>query len=223
MRSKEDANDYRYFPDPDLLPILINSEVIDRVKQEMPESPQKTHDRFRKDFGLSESETNQICSDRSTAGYYEQAVAATESKIKSKDANKLVLHWILGDLFAHLKRDEKDIKNAPIYPTKLAQLVDKISDGTLSSKLAKKVFEEIWHTNKEVGDVISEQGFVQITDQEQIGKIIDDVIESNPNLVNDYQNGKSKAFNAMIGQVMKATQGKANPKQVSSILKGKLS
>ena len=217
MRSKEEANDYRYFPDPDLLPLIISDEEIKGVKKLMPELPEEMKSRFQKDLGLSIYDSEGITSSRDVTQYFLKLVDLGVSA-------KLAANWILGNLFSQLKDKDIDILDSPILPEQLSKLINRIEDGTISNNAAKKVFEILWeNTGKGVDLIIDELGLKQISDSNEIDGIVDAVLKSNLTMVEEFKSGKDKAFNALVGQVMKASQGKANPAQVSSILKEKLS
>ncbi|GIK24862.1 MAG: Asp-tRNA(Asn)/Glu-tRNA(Gln) amidotransferase subunit GatB [Rhodocyclaceae bacterium] len=218
MRSKEEAHDYRYFPDPDLLPLEISAAWIDEVKAGMPELPEAMQARFERDYGLSAYDAATLTAARETAAYFEQAVAATDA------ANaKLCANWVMGELAARLNREEKDVAAAPLAPAQLAGLVARIADGTLSSKMAKEVFDGLWNgEGKDADAIIEAKGLKQISDTGALEKIIDEVLAANPKSVEEFRAGKEKAFNALVGQAMKATKGKANPQQVNELLKKKL-
>jgi len=218
MRSKEDAHDYRYFPDPDLLPLEIKPDWIAAVKAGMPELPQAMRERFQADYGLSAYDAATLAATRDMARYYEDAVAAA-----GKENAKLCANWVMGELSARLNREEMDIAAVPLAPTLLAGMVRRIADGTLSSKLAKEVFEALWSGEGQDADAIIEaRGLKQVSDASAIEPIIDDVLAANPKSVEEFRAGKEKAFNALVGQVMKATKGKANPQQVNDLLRKKL-
>ncbi len=218
MRSKEEAHDYRYFPDPDLLPLEISTAWIDEVKAAMPELPEEMKTRFVKDFGLSSYDAAALTASRETAAYFEQAVAAVGAGNAKACAN-----WVMGDLAARLNREEKDIAAAPVTPQQLAGLVVRIADGTLSGKMAKEVFDALWNDEgKDADAIIDARGLKQISDSGVLEKLIDDVLAANPKSVEEFRAGKEKAFNALVGQAMKATKGKANPQQVNQMLRKKL-
>ena len=222
MRSKEDAHDYRYFPDPDLLPVKLDEGWIEQVKSGLPELPDAMGQRFQRDYGLSAYDAASLTSQREIARFFVDAVAV------AGDAQaKTVANWVQGELSASLNREERDITEAPITPAQLAGLVKRIADGTLSNKLAKQVFEVMW---TEGGDdpnaadaIIEAKGLKQMSDSGEIERLIDEVLAANAKSVEEFRAGKEKAFNALVGQVMKATKGKANPAQVNDILRGKLS
>lgn len=217
MRSKEAANDYRYFPDPDLLPLEINDEYINTQKKKMPELPWEKKNRFMEQYSLSSYDANVLSATRELAEYFENTVKST-----SADA-KLAANWIAGDLAALLNKNNLDIQNSPVSSAQLAQMLDRITDNTISGKIAKTVFEAMWNGEGSADQIIEKQGLKQITDTSAIDKIIDEIIAANPEQVKNYKAGNEKLFGYFVGQAMKATQGKANPSQVNEILKKKLS
>jgi aspartyl-tRNA(Asn)/glutamyl-tRNA(Gln) amidotransferase subunit B len=217
MRSKEEANDYRYFPDPDLLPLIVSDDDIAVIKKLMPELPEEMKARFEKDLGLSAYDSEGITSSRDVTQYFLKIVDL------GADA-KLAANWILGNLFSQLNNKDIDILDSPIPPKNLSALINRIEDGTISNNAAKKVFEILWeNTGKEVDLIIDQLGLKQISDSDEIDRIVEQVLKNNLMMVEEFNSGKEKAFNALIGQVMKVSKGKANPAQVSSILKEKLS
>ena len=217
MRSKEEANDYRYFPDPDLLPLIVSDDDIAVIRKLMPELPEEMKARFEKDLGLSAYDSEGITSSRDVTQYFLKIVDL------GADA-KLAANWILGNLFSQLNNKDIDILDSPISPKNLSTLINRIEDGTISNNAAKKVFEILWeNTGKEVDLIIDQLGLKQISDSNEIDGIVEQVLKNNLMMVEEFKSGKEKAFNALIGQVMKASKGKANPAQVSSILKEKLS
>jgi len=218
MRSKEDAHDYRYFPDPDLLPLEIKADWIAEVKAGLPELPQAMQGRFRSEYGLSAYDAEVMTSSRGMADYFVAAVAGAGS------ANgKAVANWIMGELSARLNKSDVAIESSPISAAQLAGLVLRIADGTISNNIGKKVFEALWNGEGSTTDeIIDQQGLKQITDAGAIEKIIDEVLAANQKSVEEFRAGKEKAFNALVGQAMKAAKGKANPQQVNDLLKKKL-
>jgi len=215
MRSKEEANDYRYFPDPDLLPLEISQEKINIINAEMYELPNEMKARLIKEFDLSSYDADGITSNIAVANYFEDLLTFNVSA-------KLASNWILTNLFSRLNELSMDIENCPLKPSKLAQLILRIEDKTISNNAAKKVFDEIWDQDKSVDDVIEKLGLKQISNVNEIENILNQVLQDNEAMVEEYKSGKDKAFNALIGQVMKASKGKANPGQVSQLLKEKL-
>jgi aspartyl-tRNA(Asn)/glutamyl-tRNA(Gln) amidotransferase subunit B len=217
MRSKEDAMDYRYFPDPDLPPLVITDEMFDRIKASMPELPEAKCARFMSQFGLAKYDARLLTQDGATSAYFETATTA------GADA-KLVANWIIGDVSAALNREEKNIEQAPVSALQIADLIKRISDGTISNKIAKTVFEALWKGDgASVDGVIEAKGLKQISDVGAIEKIVDDVLAQSAAQIADYKSGKDKALMSIVGMVMKASQGKANPAQVNEIVKRKMS
>ncbi|MCK5784408.1 MAG: Asp-tRNA(Asn)/Glu-tRNA(Gln) amidotransferase subunit GatB [Desulfobacterales bacterium] len=215
MRSKEEAHDYRYFPDPDLLPLVIGDEWISKVKKDLPELPNEKKERFIKDYELPKYDADFLTSARELAEYFEECV-----KVYAKP--KPVSNWIMGSLMAILNAEGKSIKASPISACNLADLVKLIDEDIISGKIAKTVFEEMAKTDRTPKEIIEEKGLVQITDTSAIEVIIDEVLSKNPDEVEAYKNGKTKLMGFFVGQVMKASKGKANPKIVNQILKDKL-
>ncbi|GAB4061736.1 Asp-tRNA(Asn)/Glu-tRNA(Gln) amidotransferase subunit GatB [Uliginosibacterium sediminicola] len=220
MRSKEDAQDYRYFPDPDLLPLVIDADWVERVRGQMPELPEQLAQRLQNDYGLSAYDAAALTSSRDSAQYFLDAVAATSAA----QAPKLIANWLMGELAARLNKEEKSIAASPVSAAQLAGLITRIADNTISNNIAKKVFEALWNGDGNSADeIIDKQGLKQVTDASAIEPIIDEVIANNAQNVAEYKAGKEKAFNALVGQVMKASKGKASPAQVNELLKKKLS
>ncbi|PTQ93684.1 aspartyl/glutamyl-tRNA(Asn/Gln) amidotransferase subunit B [Nitrosomonas nitrosa] len=218
MRSKEDAHDYRYFPDPDLLPLAISEEWIEQIKASLPELPEVRRHRYIRDFGLTNYDAGVLTSAREMADYFEMTVKQLPMQAK------LCANWIMGDVSGRLNKENIEITQCPVSPGQLAGLLLRISDGTISGKSAKDVFESMWQ-GEQGGDadaIIAAKGLKQISDDSEIERLIDEVLATFPQQVADYRSGKEKAFNSLVGQVMKATKGKANPGQVNSILKKKL-
>ncbi len=216
MRSKEEANDYRYFPDPDLLPVEITAEYVDAVRATMPELPDAKQQRFVEDYGLKTGDANILTGSRALAAYFETAAGAKTS------AAQAIANWVIGDLAGALNKDGLDIDNSRISAADLAGLVARISDDTISGKIAKDVFEAMWAGEGTADDIIESRGLRQITDSSAIEAVVDKVIADNPGQVEEYRGGKDKLMGFFVGQVMKDTQGKANPGQVNKMLKDKL-
>ena len=216
MRSKEEANDYRYFPDPDLLPLEITSAAIEAIRTELPELPDEKKARFANDYGLSEYDAGVLTATRELASYFETVVA-----ISACDA-KLCANWVMGDLAAALNKAGLEIDASPVEAERLAGLLQRIADDTISGKIAKQVFEALWESRASADDIIDQQGLRQITDTGAIEGIIDEILASNPEQVEGYRGGKDKLFGFFVGQAMKATGGKANPGQLNALLKKKL-
>ncbi|MBO7081911.1 MAG: Asp-tRNA(Asn)/Glu-tRNA(Gln) amidotransferase subunit GatB [Neisseriaceae bacterium] len=215
MRSKEDAHDYRYFPDPDLMPIIITDEMLQQAKDAMPELPKQMAERFVRDYGITDYDARVLTTSPIQAAYFEEVA-------QKSGEGKLSANWINGDLAAALNKEEKTLNESPVSAERLAGLIQRITDGTLSGKLAKKVFEALWTSDLTADEIIERDGLKQVTDTGAIEKMVDEVIAANQKSVEEYQSGKEKAFNALVGQVMKASRGKANPQQVQEILKNKL-
>ena len=215
MRSKEYANDYRYFPEPDLLPITLEKDFIESVINGMPEMPNEKKERFVSKFSLSNYDADLLAADKDIANYFEEVV-------KISDSPKLSTNWIMGELSALLNNENLNIRDSKVSSDKLGQLVLRIEDGTISGKIAKDIFEKMWISGKEVDEIIKDEGLEQVTDDKEIEAMIDEVIKSNPEQLEQYRSGKDRLFGFFVGQVMQASQGKANPKQVNDILKSKL-
>ncbi|WP_020162872.1 Asp-tRNA(Asn)/Glu-tRNA(Gln) amidotransferase subunit GatB [Methyloversatilis discipulorum] len=222
MRSKEDAHDYRYFPDPDLPPLVIAAEWVDEVRRAMPELPAALAARLQSDCGLSAYDAAGITASRETAQYFTDALAIA-GVAQATQLAKPLANWVMGELAARLNREERDIAQSPVSPAQLAGLVARIADNTISNSIAKKVFDAMWNgEGKDADAIIEAQGLKQVTDASAIEPIIDEVLAANPKSVEEYRAGKEKAFNALVGQVMKASRGKASPAQVNELLKKKL-
>ncbi|SAK41403.1 aspartyl/glutamyl-tRNA amidotransferase subunit B [Caballeronia hypogeia] len=222
MRSKEDAHDYRYFPDPDLMPLVIDAPWVERVKGEMPELPADIQKRIVDTYGLTPYDAGVLTSSKAMAAYFEALVQkAGESQAK------IAANWMMGDVSAQLNRESLDIGESPVSAAQLALIIQRIADGTISNKIAKDIFQTIWDekaTDEAAADrIIEAKGLKQISDTGALEAIIDEVLAANQKSVEEFRAGKEKAFNALIGQAMKATKGKANPQQVNELLKKKLS
>ncbi len=215
MRGKEQANDYRYFPDPDLLPLEITPELIEAVRGELPELPDAKRARFAKDYGLADYDAGVLTSSRELADYFE-AVARDVAD------PKLAANWVMGELAGALNKANLEVTASPVSPSVLAGLLLRIEDQTISGKIAKEVFEALWQGAESADAVIAEQGLEQVTDQSAIEAIVDEVIAANPEQLAQYRDGKTKLMGFFVGQVMKASQGKANPGQVNAILQQRL-
>jgi aspartyl-tRNA(Asn)/glutamyl-tRNA(Gln) amidotransferase subunit B len=217
MRSKEEANDYRYFPDPDLLPVEIEDAFIDTVRASLPELPDEKAARFAREFGLTAYDAGVLSASREMGAYFEAVVGALGS-----GQAKLAANWVMGELSSALNRDNVEISKSLVSPQALAALLARIVDATISGKIAKEVFEVMWSDGKSADAIIEEKGLRQITDSSAIEGVIDSVIAANPKQLADYLSGKDKLFGFFVGQVMKATGGKANPAQLNELLKAKL-
>jgi aspartyl-tRNA(Asn)/glutamyl-tRNA(Gln) amidotransferase subunit B len=217
MRSKEEANDYRYFPDPDLLPVEIDDTFIAAVRATLPELPDEKAARFTRELSLSAYDAGVLCASRELGAYFEAVVAAVGASHA-----KLAANWVMGELSSALNRDGVDIDRSRVSPAQLAALLARIVDSTISGKIAKEVFEAMWGEGKSADAIIEAQGLKQITDAGAIEGVIDAVMAANPGQLADYRSGKDKLFGFFVGQVMKATGGKANPGQLNELLKKKL-
>jgi aspartyl-tRNA(Asn)/glutamyl-tRNA(Gln) amidotransferase subunit B len=218
MRSKEDAHDYRYFPDPNLLPLMIEPEWIERVRATMPELPMAMKARFEREFGLSAQDAGALTASREVADYF-QAVIAAAGAVHAK----LCANWMMGELAARLNRDGLEIAAAPTSSTQLAGLLLRIADGSISNAIARKVFEALWNgEGTDADEIIERLGLKQVTDSGAIEAMVEEVIAANPKSVEEFRAGKEKALNALVGQVMKASRGKANPTQVNEFMRRRL-
>jgi len=218
MRSKEDAHDYRYFPDPDLLPLVIDADWIECVRLGMPELPVAKKARFLADYGLSSYDATALTASLEVADYYEAAVA-----VAGKATAKPCANWIMVDLAARLNREGLEIADSPVTAEQLGGMLRRIADHTISNNMAKKVFESLWMgTGTNADEIIAQQGLQQMTDTAEIEKLLDQVLATNAGMVAEFRAGKEKAFNALVGQAMKATKGKADPQQVNALLRAKL-
>jgi aspartyl-tRNA(Asn)/glutamyl-tRNA(Gln) amidotransferase subunit B len=216
MRSKEDAHDYRYFPDPDLPPLVIGADWVARVQGELPELPRAMAERFQSEHGLPAYDATMMTASRATAAYYEAAASAC-------GAPKLVANWVMGEISKRLNAEGGDIASAPVSPATLAALIGRIQDSTISNNAAKQVFEALWSgEGTEVDALIEAKGLKQMNDTGALEAIIDEVLAANAKSVEDFRAGKEKAFGALVGQAMKASKGKANPAQVNEVLRRKL-
>ena len=216
MRSKEFANDYRYFPEPDLLPVVISDKEMQHIRDNFPELPKDKEGRFKSEFGLTGYDAKILASSKSMANFFETAA-------KDLLNYSLLANWLIGEISAFLNKDVIEINESKLTPANLATLINRIDDQTISGKIAKSIFEEMYLNGKTPDEIIESQGLQQISDDGEIEKIINTVIENNPAQVEGYKNGKDKLFGFFVGQVMKETQGKANPQVVNELLKKKLS
>ena len=217
MRTKEEANDYRYFPDPDLLPLDVNDDMINEIKSTMTELPAEVSQNLQKNLGLSEYDANEITADRAVSDFFMQVVEKGASA-------KITANWILGNLYSRLNESNLEIHDCPISMDAFANLIKRIDDSTISNNAAKKVFDRMWQDNQLTVDaIIDDLGLKQISDSGEIESLVQQVVDSNASMVEEFKSGKDKAFNALVGQVMKLSKGKANPSQVSDILRKKIS
>ncbi len=216
MRSKEEAHDYRYFPEPDLAPIVIDDEWVESIRQSLPELPEKKRERFIADYKIPEYDAQVLTASKMLGDYYEKCVALFPQP-------KVVSNWIMGEMLRELKNDDHGIENSPITPQQLADLLKLIDKGSISGKMGKTVFEEMFSTGKPADVIVKEKGLAQISDSSAIEKIVDEILSGNAEQVESYKNGKDKVFGYLVGQVMKASKGQANPNIVNQLLKDKLS
>jgi aspartyl-tRNA(Asn)/glutamyl-tRNA(Gln) amidotransferase subunit B len=218
MRSKEEAHDYRYFPDPDLLPVELDQAFVDEIRESLPELPDAKAARFADEFGLSAYDAGVLVAERETAEFYEAVVDPAGAK---RDP-KIAANWIAGDFFRRLNADDLEIADSPVSADGLGGLLDLIADGTISGKIAKDVFDEMFDSGKAAADIVEEKGLKQISDSGEISAIVDQIIADNPDQADEYRGGNTKVAGWFTGQVMKATQGKANPQAVNEMLRKKL-
>ena len=217
MRSKEAAHDYRYFPEPDLLPLRISQAWMAQIKSTMPELPPAKRVRFIQDYGLREYDTQVLTQTRELSEFFERVVKASGGE------GRLAANWVTGDLAGALKADAKEIGESPLSAERLGELVKLIASGEISGKLAKEIFAKMWTSNDTAGAIMDREGLRQISDSSAIDKILDDVIAANPKQVEQYKSGKTAVAGFLVGQVMKASRGQANPQMVQDLLKAKLS
>ena len=216
MRSKEEANDYRYFPDPDLLPLVISEADKDAVRVDMPELPQVMQERFEREYALSPYDASALTASQALTDYFIAVVAAFGGEAK------LAANWVMGSVSAKLNEEDRDISSSPVSPPQLAGLLKRIADNTISNKIAREVFDAMWAGEGEADAIIDSKSLKQVTDSGAIEAIIDEVLAANAAMVAEFRAGKDKAFNALVGQAMKASKGKANPAQVNEMLRKKL-
>lgn len=215
MRTKEEANDYRYFPEPDLVPFTVSDEYIENIRKSLPELPDARKERYMKEFGLSSEDAVFMTNDKATADYFEAAVDAGADP-------KACVNWLMGEFASQLSTDGIEIAKAPLSAENLAALLKLISKGTISGKIAKKVFATMWKEGGNPEEIVKAQGLVQISDTAELSKLVDEVVGKNPKAVEDFKAGKKKAVGALVGQIMKATKGKANPRVINELLNKKL-
>ena len=216
MRSKEEANDYRYFPDPDLLPVEIDNNLITSIKKEMPELPNAKKERFIKQYKLNEYDISILIADRELSEYFENTLSQTKLNPKS------TANWIITEVLALAKKSNLSVQNYPVSHEDLKTLLLNVHDETISSKQAKEIFDRMWNNSEKPTDIINNEGLKQISDVNELNKIVDNIIKNNYKSVEEYQSGKEKLFGFFVGQVMKETKGMGNPKIINEILKGKL-
>ena len=215
MRSKEFANDYRYFPEPDLLPVVIEQALINNIKDSMPELPQEKKERFIEEYDLTEYESGILSSDKDLANFFDELVKTTNKP-------KISGNWVIGELSAFLNKGNLNIQDSKVDAKNLGNLILRIEDKTISNKMAKEIFEEMWNSSKTPDEIISSKGLQQVTDEKEILALIDKSIEENPKQVEQFKSGKDKLLGFFVGQVMKSSQGKANPQQVNELIKKRL-
>jgi aspartyl-tRNA(Asn)/glutamyl-tRNA(Gln) amidotransferase subunit B len=215
MRGKEEAHDYRYFPDPDLVPLRIDGAWIERIRETLPELPAAKRERFIRDYQLPEYDADILTSTKAMANYYEACVRLFPEP-------KTVSNWIMVELLRELKRDEREIDQCPVTPGHLAEMLSMIKQETISGKIAKDVFEEMYRTGKRPAEIVREKGWTQILDTGEIERAVEKVLQAYPRQLEEYRSGKEKVFGFFVGEVMKETRGKANPKRVNELLRQKL-
>jgi aspartyl-tRNA(Asn)/glutamyl-tRNA(Gln) amidotransferase subunit B len=215
MRGKEEAHDYRYFPDPDLVPLRIDEKWVEEIRKGLPELPAEKRGRFVREYQIPEYDAEILTSTQAMADYYEEC-------IRLYPEPKTVSNWMMGELLRELKRDGREIEQCLVTPQHLTEMLKMIQEGTISGKIAKDVFEEVYQTGERPAKIVKEKGWIQILDGAEIVRVIERVMESNPKLVEDYRKGKERLFGFFVGEVMKETKGKANPKLVNELLRKKL-
>jgi aspartyl-tRNA(Asn)/glutamyl-tRNA(Gln) amidotransferase subunit B len=220
MRIKEDAHDYRYFPDPDLLPLKLTDSFIEKIRNNIPELPDERKSRYIRDYNLSNYDASILTSEKETSNYFDNVI---NSDAELKRYSKIIVNWISTELFAFLKRGNVNINNSPISPKDLGRLIKLIVTDKISGKIAKEVFEEMFNSSISPEDIVEEKGLVQVSDSIEIEKIINDMLDSNKERVVEYKNGRTKLLGYFVGQVMKMSKGKINPKILNKILSKKLS
>jgi aspartyl-tRNA(Asn)/glutamyl-tRNA(Gln) amidotransferase subunit B len=220
MRNKEEAHDYRYFPDPDLLPLEISDQDIEKIKSTIPELPDELKNKFINIYNLSNYDASILTADKQTSDYFNEVIKSDPELQKS---SKIVVNWITSELFSLLNKNDFELSNSPVSPKNLGQLVKLISTNEISGKIAKDVLEDMFSSKKSAREIVDDRGLKQVTDQGEIEKVIDEVIKDNPKMVQEYLGGKDKLLGFFVGQAMKKTKGKANPKMLNDILLKKLS
>jgi len=216
MRGKEEARDYRYFPEPDLVPVVISDEWKENIKNTIPELPMEKRERFISEYGVPSYDAGVLTADRDLADYYEETVRLCEKP-------KIASNWVMGDFLAYLNEEKLEVTESPVTPRTLAELIEIIEDGTISGKIAKEVFEDMWKSEKDPREIVEEKGLVQITDTAELEKIVEEVLAASQKQLEQYKSGKTQLFGFFVGQTMKATRGKANPQIVNELIKKKLS
>lgn len=215
MRSKEEAHDYRYLPDPDLLPLMVSDELVNEVRSTLPELPRAKRERFVTEYAIPAYDAGVLTASRDLAGYYEQVVSAT-------DEPKLSSNWIMGELLRLLNEEGRDVKDCPIPPSGVADIIKMVKGGQISGKIAKEVFEEMYTTKKAAADIVKSKGLTQISDEGELARIVEEIVNANPDNVAKFKAGKTNVIGFFVGEIMKATKGKANPGVINKLLKEKL-
>jgi aspartyl-tRNA(Asn)/glutamyl-tRNA(Gln) amidotransferase subunit B len=215
MRSKEEAHDYRYFPEPDLLPLKVDVKIIDEIRKNLPELPEARRERFIKNYRIPEYDAEILTSSKSLGDYYEKAASLYSN-------SKVLSNWIMGELIRYLNEEKIGIKESPISPEKLVEMLKLIDKGVISGKMAKDIFEKMFKTGKDASQIVKESGITQITDENELFEVIDKVIKENPKSIEDFNQGKEKALNYLVGQVMRYTKGRAKPGFVFNALKQRI-
>ncbi|HBG46431.1 MAG TPA: Asp-tRNA(Asn)/Glu-tRNA(Gln) amidotransferase GatCAB subunit B [Deltaproteobacteria bacterium] len=215
MRSKEEAHDYRYFPEPDLLPLMVEDSLVEGLRSTLPELPQAKRERFTSEYGIPAYDAGVLTASRDLANYYEEVVKETsEPKVSS--------NWVMGEILRLLNEDNKEISDCPVSPKAVAGVIKMVKDGQISGKIAKEVLEEMYKTGKSANEIVKAQGLTQISGEDELGKIVDEIISANPENAARYREGKVALFGFFVGEAMKATKGKANPQVINKLLKEKL-
>jgi len=215
MRSKEEAHDYRYFPEPDLLPLKVDVKIIDEIRKNLPELPEARRRRFIKNYQIPIYDAEILTSSKTLGDYYEKAASLYPN-------SKVLSNWIMGELMRHLNEEKVEIEYSPISPEKLAGLLKLMDEGIISGKMAKDVFEKMFQSRKDASQIVKESGITQITDENELFEVIDRVIKGNPKSVDDFNEGKEKAINYLVGQVMRYTKGRAKPDFVFEAIKQRI-
>ncbi|MDP6736893.1 MAG: Asp-tRNA(Asn)/Glu-tRNA(Gln) amidotransferase subunit GatB, partial [Nitrospinaceae bacterium] len=216
MRSKEEAHDYRYFPEPDLVPVVVDNEWIEKIRETLPELPEQKRERFVGEYDIPEYDAGVLTTSRAMANYYEECVSLYNEP-------KIISNWIMGELLRELKNNQHSIETCPVKPKGLISLLKLIDEGTINAKMGKTVFEDMYRTGKPAKAIVKEEGLTQIIDSSIIESLVDQVLESNPEQVEQYKGGKEKVFGFLVGQVMKESKGQANPSLVNKLLKERIS
>jgi len=226
MRTKEYAHDYRYFPEPDLVPLILEKDFIEEIRKNLPELPALRKERFIREYQLSKYDAGVLTAEKPLADYFENSLTSLPLPAypltRLQPVAKQLSNWITTELLGRLNAENKTITDSPIEPERLAELIKLIQEGTISGKIAKTVFEEMYRTGKKAEEIVKEKRLIQVTDEKEIVKIIEEALKENESIVKEYKAGKERAFGALVGAVMKKSQGRANPQLVNKILKEKL-